>query len=229
MQTEKRRDPASGARGHRRRGREAKGLQKRGERTRAGILEAAEIVFAEHGYAGTSLDAVAAKAGIHKPGICYYFPNKRELYEAVMSEVMRSFETRLDAAFSSRGSPRERLLRSVENWVEGLVARPTAARLILHEVANPDPATVPAAFRGHGDSTDSLIEGAFQKLLPDAHPDDAFNFQCAIAGAALFYATGMQRLQSGPSAPDVSHSMERHKILLLRIARALLRDVRSAS
>ena len=45
---------------------QAKGLQKRGERTRARILEAAEIVFAEHGYAGTSLDAVAAQAGIHK-------------------------------------------------------------------------------------------------------------------------------------------------------------------
>lgn len=202
--------------------------QERGERTRRRILDEAEQLFAEHGYAGTSLDAIAAAAGIHKPGICYHFATKRDLYEAVMAEVLDSFEVLTSEALSSTASPRTRLLRSVEKWVDALAARPTAARLILHEAANPDPTAVAKAFRGTGDRIDARFESAFHKLLPDAHPDDAFHFECAMAGATLLYATGMQRLQSSPDGPQRRHSMERHKTLLMRTARALLRDVRTA-
>ena len=199
--------------------------QERGQRTRARVLECAESLFAEHGYSDTSLDAIAAEAGIHKPGICYYFPTKRALYEAVMADVLGYFEALVNDALSTPGSTRARLLRSVESWVDGLADRPAAARLILHEAANPDPAAVAQAFRGMGDRVDRLFESAFHKLLPDAHPDDAFHFECAIAGATLLYATGLQRMQPGR---EVQHSMDRHKALLMRTAGALLRDVRAA-
>ena len=202
--------------------------QERGERTRARILAAAEQLFARHGYSGTSLDAIAAKAGMHKPGICYYFPSKRALYEAVIGEVLGSFEELAKQALSSPGSPRERLLRSIETWVDALAARPTAARLILHEAANPDPTGVPLAFQGPGARAYSLIANAFHELLPDAHPDDAFLFESTIAGATLFFATGMQQLQSGRGESDHQHSLERHKTMLMRTARALLRELRPA-
>jgi AcrR family transcriptional regulator len=187
----------------------------------------AEELFAEHGYAGTSLDAIAAKAGMHKPGICYYFPSKRALYEAVIGEVLDSLEEQANQALSSTGSPRERLLRSIETWVDALAARPTAARLILHEAANPDPKGVPQAFQGPGARTYRLIEKAFHELLPDAHPDDAFHFQSTIAGATLFFAAGMPRLHSGLPELSVQHSMDHHKTMLMRTARALLRELRS--
>ncbi|MBW2273820.1 MAG: TetR/AcrR family transcriptional regulator [Deltaproteobacteria bacterium] len=202
--------------------------QERGERTRARILEVAEELFARHGYSGASLDAIAAKAEMHKPGICYYFASKRALYEAVVGEALGSLEELARQALSSSGSPRERLLRSVENWVDALAARPTAACLLLHEAANPDPKGVPQAFQGPGARTASMIENAFHELLPDAHPDDWFHFESTIAGATLFFATGMQRLQSGRGESDVQHSMERHKTLLMRTARALLRELRPA-
>lgn len=201
--------------------------QERGERTRARILEAAEELFAQHGYSGSSLDAIAAKAGTHKPGICYYFPNKRALYEAVVGEALCSLEEFARQALSSSGSPRERLLRSVENWVDALAARPTAAHLLLHEAANPDPKGVPQAFRRSGARTAGMIEAAFHELLPDAEPDDWFHFESTITGATLFFATGMQRLQSGRGGADVQHSMERHKTLLMRTARALLRELQA--
>ncbi len=197
-------------------------------RTRALILEVAEELFAQHGYSGASLDAIAARAGIHKPGICYYFPSKRALYETVVAEVLGLLEQSAEDALASTGSPRERLLRSIEAWVDTLAARPSAARLILHEAANPDPAGVPQAFQGPGDRIYGAIENAFNELVPDAHPDDAFHFQSTIAGATLFFATGMQRLQPDRGEPDVQHSMERHKMLLMRTARALLRELRPA-
>ena len=216
----------SQARAHRKRIPRPRRPQGRGERTRARLLAVAEELFAQHGYAGTSLDAIAAKARMHKPGICYYFPSKRALYEAVIGEVLGSLEELAEQALSSPGSPRERLLRSIETWVDALAARPTSARLILHEAANPDPTGVPQAFQGPGARTYSLIEKLFQEVLPDAHPDDAFHFQSTIAGATLFFAAGMPRLHSGRGEPDVQHSMVRHKTMLMRTARALLRELR---
>lgn len=58
--------------------------QNRIDRTRA-ILDAALIVFAEAGYAGASMDTVAARAGITKPTLYQYFPSKDALFQAMMS------------------------------------------------------------------------------------------------------------------------------------------------
>jgi len=217
----------SEARAQRKRTTRSRRPQRRGERTRSRLLAVAEALFADRGYAGTSLDAIAAEAGMHKPGICYYFPKKRALYDAVIGEVLGSLEEHAIQALSSASSPRERLLRSIEAWVDALAARPTAARLILHEAANPDPVDVPQAFQGPGARTYRLIEKAFRELLPDAHPDDAFHFQSTIAGATLFFVAGMPRLHSGLPELSVQHSVERHKTMLMRTARALLRELRS--
>ena len=52
------------------------------------ILKTASKEFAKYGYKGVSLDKVAAKIGVTKPTIYYYFKNKQALYEAVLEEKM---------------------------------------------------------------------------------------------------------------------------------------------
>lgn len=53
------------------------------EKTREKILQAAKREFAEKGFAGTKLDAVARRAGINKALVHYYFTSKEELYRQV--------------------------------------------------------------------------------------------------------------------------------------------------
>jgi AcrR family transcriptional regulator len=48
------------------------------------ILTAALEVFAERGYKGTSLDAVAERAGLTRQGLLHYFRSKKELLLAVL-------------------------------------------------------------------------------------------------------------------------------------------------
>lgn len=48
------------------------------------ILSAALEVFAERGYKGTSLDAVAERAGLTRQGLLHYFPSKKRLLVAVL-------------------------------------------------------------------------------------------------------------------------------------------------
>ncbi len=50
----------------------------------ARILEAALTVFARLGYSGTTMDAVAAEAGLSKPTLYQYFPSKEALFAAMM-------------------------------------------------------------------------------------------------------------------------------------------------
>jgi len=57
----------------------------RGETTRRHILEAAAEAFAEHGFAGTSLNDVIRAAGVTKGGFYHHFPSK----EALALEVVR--------------------------------------------------------------------------------------------------------------------------------------------
>lgn len=59
--------------------------QNRLNRERA-ILDAALTVFAGLGYSGTTMDAVAAEAGVTKPTLYSYFPSKDVLFQAMMLE-----------------------------------------------------------------------------------------------------------------------------------------------
>jgi AcrR family transcriptional regulator len=54
---------------------------------RAAILRAAATAFAHKGFAGTSMDDVAAEAGITKLIVYRHFASKEALYEAVLQQV----------------------------------------------------------------------------------------------------------------------------------------------
>jgi TetR/AcrR family transcriptional regulator len=80
------------------------------EATRAQILNAAEEEFARYGLAGARIDAIAARTGVVKAMIYYYFESKERLYQAVMQRI----GTELEAAFqqlSSEDVPVEEALK----------------------------------------------------------------------------------------------------------------------
>ena len=52
----------------------------------ARILSAAMKVFAESGFAGSSMDMIAVAAGTTKPTLYQYFPSKDELFYALMTQ-----------------------------------------------------------------------------------------------------------------------------------------------
>ena len=62
-----------------------------GDESKKRILDAAGEVFAEHGYARTTIREVARRAGISIGGIYIYFRNKEELYTGLMREQMDAF------------------------------------------------------------------------------------------------------------------------------------------
>jgi AcrR family transcriptional regulator len=59
---------------------------RRGSRTRARILDAAEELFANAGYNATSLAQVAELVGITQPAVLYHFPSKEALLIGLLNE-----------------------------------------------------------------------------------------------------------------------------------------------
>ena len=200
--------------------------QPRGERRRQRILAAAEALFAERGYPNTSLDAIAGEVGIQQPGLLYYFPSKRALYEAVVDEALGSLGELTQASLSTSGPPTRRVLAGIEGWVDAIAARPTVARLMLHESANPAPETLPAIFGQVGEQVQRLLDTAFSELGIAPGPDDVFHFISTMTGSTLFYASAMQQLMADRGERRARRSMERHKTLLLGTAGALLEQMR---
>ena len=66
------------------------GMVKQEERkaaTRSAVLKAAWQLFGQNGYTATSVDDIAAKAGVAKGAFYHHFPTKAALFEAVLEGV----------------------------------------------------------------------------------------------------------------------------------------------
>jgi AcrR family transcriptional regulator len=56
---------------------------RRGERTRAAILDASRRLFLERGYTGTPINAITEACGISRAGFYTYFKDKREIFNVL--------------------------------------------------------------------------------------------------------------------------------------------------
>ena len=61
--------------------------QRKAERTRSLILEAAALRFAERGYSQTRLEEIGQDVGIGRSAVLYHFKDKQLLYRAVLDEL----------------------------------------------------------------------------------------------------------------------------------------------
>jgi AcrR family transcriptional regulator len=74
--------------------------QQRSEATTGALVEAARELFAQDGYAATSLDAVAAKVGMTKGAVYHHFAGKRELFAAVFASEQQKLDAVVAKAYA---------------------------------------------------------------------------------------------------------------------------------
>jgi AcrR family transcriptional regulator len=82
------------------------------------LVEAAICLFAQKGYQGTTLNEVAAEAGLTKPTIYNYFANKAELYEGVLRHVYGKMHSELESAVSLDASCFDRLKAVIHAMID---------------------------------------------------------------------------------------------------------------
>ena len=119
---------------------QAQRWRRRKEARPSEILDAALDCFAEHGFAATRLDDVAHRAGITKGTLYLYFPNKEELFKAVVAQALVPNLERGEALLSEAAEPQSTaalLAEVMRGWAE-LASSPAGAipKIVVSEAGN---------------------------------------------------------------------------------------------
>ncbi|HVR05705.1 MAG TPA: TetR/AcrR family transcriptional regulator [Solirubrobacteraceae bacterium] len=99
--------------------------------TRARLLEAAAEVYSRRGFAGATLEEVAAEAGFSKGAVYGHFGSKENLLLALVEEHLAGQVTEQLALFDRDRATWERPLAGSERWMERLHERPERFRLFV--------------------------------------------------------------------------------------------------
>ncbi len=73
------------------------------------ILTGAKLLFGKHGLKKTTMEDIATAAGKGKSTLYYYFPSKKEIFEAVLESEMKTLVTRIRNAVSQSLSAKDKL------------------------------------------------------------------------------------------------------------------------
>lgn len=195
--------------------------QARGDATRHQILSTAEHIFADIGYGAARLDHVAEAVGIRRPSILYHFPGKQPLYDAVEADIFASMHDFVLKRMEGVSDPMTRLLALLDAWLDFLVGRPTAARIIQRLIADS---------AAHGDNPVRFSETALQDIESvvaagvasgQFQPVSAMLLLNTVAGGALHYVCNAHQL--GPTRsydPAAPAQLAEFRAMIHRLARA---------
>jgi TetR/AcrR family transcriptional regulator len=103
------------------------------EENERALLEAAERVFAEQGFAGATTAAIARRAGVPKANLHYYFATKEGLYRAVVERVLTAWLAAA-SSFDTSDDPRVALSAYICAKMDLARAMPLASRIWSAEI-----------------------------------------------------------------------------------------------
>ena len=97
------------------------------------ILKAAENLFAEKGFDGVSMSAIAGLANTSKPNIYHHFKSKDDLYLAVIRTAVQRSSALLDSLEDSPGTCGQHLADFSAGQLQNILTHSLSTRLILRE------------------------------------------------------------------------------------------------
>lgn len=97
------------------------------------IEQAAARLFAERGYAGTTLDDVASASDVTKPVLYRHFSSKKALHLALLDGHRAGLQERLRAQAAGEGALAERLPRLLDAWFGYVEDHPYAWRMLFRD------------------------------------------------------------------------------------------------
>jgi TetR/AcrR family transcriptional regulator len=105
------------------------------DRSRGRLVEAAKQEFAAHGFAGGSVDRIAAAARLNKAMIYYHFGSKAGLYREILRDMFSAVGARVSTVAASSVSPAEKVRLFVDAFAAEAEARPHFPPIWFREIA----------------------------------------------------------------------------------------------
>ncbi|MBD0344024.1 MAG: TetR/AcrR family transcriptional regulator [Coleofasciculus sp. Co-bin14] len=167
------------------------------EATQAVILAAAEEEFAQHGFTAARTEAIAAKTGVAKSMIYYYFKDKEGLYRAVLKRSHTNLVQMLQKLELDHLSPDLALENFLRALLDCVSRNPKLPTIMFHEA-------VQNQGKYYKDSDSVSIDATLIAILEKGVSAGMFRqldpFQSAIniMGTCLFYFIGAGNVQRFP-------------------------------
>ena len=109
------------------------------EERRSQLFGVALSLFAERGFAATTMDDIAEAAGVTKPLVYQHFDSKRALYLELMDVFSLQLVERIVTATAEARGPREQVEVGMAAFFEMMVGNEQAFRLLYGRAAPDDP------------------------------------------------------------------------------------------
>ena len=104
------------------------------DKLEADVVARAVRAFAECGYEGTSIAAIADSAGLSKQNLMYYFPTKQALYQRVLDDVLDDWLERMESLADDHRDPHDMLRAYIQAKLRFSREQPWASRVYAMEV-----------------------------------------------------------------------------------------------
>ena len=101
-----------------------------GRATRGQLIEVATSLFADHGYEGTSIEAVLAAAGVSRGALYHHFAGKEALFTAVLEAVSDRVTAEVTEAIRDCTEPVDAMRTGAMAWID-LAGDPVIQRVML--------------------------------------------------------------------------------------------------
>ncbi|MGH3232373.1 MAG: TetR/AcrR family transcriptional regulator [Streptosporangiaceae bacterium] len=101
-----------------------------GRATRGQLIEVATSLFADHGYEGTSIEAVLAAAGVSRGALYHHFAGKEALFTAVLLAISDRVTAEVTDAIRDCTDPVDALHTGAMAWMD-LAGDPVIQRVML--------------------------------------------------------------------------------------------------
>jgi AcrR family transcriptional regulator len=157
-------------------------VQERLDATRAAIVDSAQALVAEQGYAGCSVASVATGAGVATGTVYRHFPDKGALFAEVFRVATQREVDAVAAAAAKPGTVTERVEACVETFARRALRSPRMAYALIAEPVDPQVEAERLTYR-------RAYRNIFAALVADAvdagdlPPQDAQVSAAAVVGA----------------------------------------------
>lgn len=151
------------------------------EATKSIILNAAEEIFAEKGFAGTSIREISEKSGLSGPLILFHFQNKEGVYDGVKTAVVKRYTASQSGMPDYNGNATDFIKDLIQSMFAFYRDNPTMMRLANWARLEGDMDPWPGEDKLHHVYEDFLRDAQLKREIRD--DISPFNISAIICGA----------------------------------------------
>lgn len=154
------------------------------------IEDAAARLFAEHGYAATTVEDIAAAAGVSKPMLYRHFESKKELQMKLLERRRDELAAApLDEFLRNHSDPDQRLPAMIDAWFTHVEQHPHTSRNLFQDaIGDPDIEALQRELRRRQRAADVALLRELAPQLPEAELEPLGEIiRSSLTGLALWW------------------------------------------